>query len=137
MCGSLLLVRKAPNAARTCGLDKIGWTERTPLVKVPVPFGEVFPFPPRPLQQAVIEALGALERPAVLLVEAPMGEGKTEAAFYADLELQRRFGHRGCTWRCTHEGDWQRHVRADTRLPAQSARAAHPSTCNSCMAAAC
>ncbi|MBP9199810.1 MAG: CRISPR-associated helicase Cas3' [Gemmatimonadales bacterium] len=81
--------------AAELALDKIGWTERTPLVKVPVPFGEVFPFPPRPLQQAVIEALGALERPAVLLVEAPMGEGKTEAAFYAHLELQRRFGHRG------------------------------------------
>ncbi len=33
--------------------------------------------------------------PCILLVEAPMGEGKTEAAFYAHLELQRRFGHRG------------------------------------------
>jgi CRISPR-associated endonuclease/helicase Cas3 len=30
-----------------------------------------------------------------LLVEAPMGEGKTEAALYAHLELQRRLGHRG------------------------------------------
>ena len=36
-----------------------------------------------------------LEEPGILLVEAPMGEGKTEAAFYAHLELQRRFGHRG------------------------------------------
>ncbi len=36
-----------------------------------------------------------MREPAILLVEAPMGEGKTEAAFFAHLELQRRFGHRG------------------------------------------
>ncbi len=76
-------------------LDGIGWAPRTPLAPDPRPFGDVFQFEPRPLQQAVIDAVGGLERPAVLLIEAPMGEGKTEAAFYAHLELQRRFGHRG------------------------------------------
>ena len=52
-------------------------------------------FPPRPLQQAVANILETLEKPSILLVEAPMGEGKTEAAFFAHLELQRRFRHRG------------------------------------------
>jgi len=47
------------------------------------------------LQQTVAEALADLDQSAILLVEAPMGEGKTEAAFYAHLELQRQLGHRG------------------------------------------
>ncbi len=76
-------------------LDAIGWEPRIPLSSEPKPFGQVFEFPPRPLQQAVSDALADLKKPAILLVEAPMGEGKTEAAFYAHLELQRRFGHRG------------------------------------------
>ncbi|HNL90903.1 MAG TPA: CRISPR-associated helicase Cas3', partial [Nitrospira sp.] len=73
----------------------IGWEHRTPLTQEPKSFTEVFGFVPRPLQQTVAEALTELESPAILLLEAPMGEGKTEAAFFAHLELQRRFGHRG------------------------------------------
>lgn len=76
-------------------LDVVGWAPRSPLATEPLSFGEVFPFTPRPLQQAVIDAITGLSEPAVLLIEAPMGEGKTEAAFFAHLELQRRFGHRG------------------------------------------
>jgi CRISPR-associated endonuclease/helicase Cas3 len=62
---------------------------------MPKSFEQVFGFRPRPLQQAVTDALAVLKSPAVQLVEAPMGEGKTEAAFFAHLELQRRFDHRG------------------------------------------
>lgn len=76
-------------------LDAIGWNHRTPLAPESVSFEQAFGFSPRPLQQTVVDALGTLKSPAVLLVEAPMGEGKTEAAFFAHLELQRRFGHRG------------------------------------------
>lgn len=76
-------------------LDAIGWESRTPLAKEPKTFKQVFSFPPRPLQQAVADALADIKESTILLVEAPMGEGKTEAAFYAHLELQRRFGHRG------------------------------------------
>ncbi|MCF6290078.1 MAG: CRISPR-associated helicase Cas3', partial [Desulfobacterales bacterium] len=76
-------------------LNAIGWESRTQLSQESRPFEEVFSFSPRPLQQAVSEALAALTKPAILLVEAPMGEGKTEAAFYAHLELQRKCGHRG------------------------------------------
>lgn len=76
-------------------LDAIGWEFRTPLSKEPKTFKQVFSFTPRPLQQAVADTLSDITEPAILLVEAPMGEGKTEAAFFAHLELQRRFGHRG------------------------------------------
>lgn len=76
-------------------LDAIGWAPRTPLSPESKSFEQVFGFVPRPLQQAVSDVLTDLHEPAILLVEAPMGEGKTEAAFFAHLELQRRFGHRG------------------------------------------
>lgn len=76
-------------------LDKTGWLPRLPLAAAPQAFDAVFGFAPRPLQQAVVDALGSINQPAILLAEAPMGEGKTEAALYAHLELQRRLGHRG------------------------------------------
>ena len=85
--------KRAARAAQA--LDAIGWRPRIPLMAQPRTFQETFGFAPRPLQQAVADALSDLNGPAVLLIEAPMGEGKTEAAFYAHLELQRRFGHRG------------------------------------------
>lgn len=76
-------------------LRAIGWEPRIPLSSGAETFEQVFRLPPRPLQVAVAAAVADLDGPAVLLVEAPMGEGKTEAAFFAHLELQRRFGHRG------------------------------------------
>lgn len=76
-------------------LDAISWEPRAPLSLGLKSFEQVFGFAPRPLQRAVADALVSLKGPAILLVEAPMGEGKTEAAFFAHLEMQRRFGHRG------------------------------------------
>lgn len=76
-------------------LDALGWLPRTPLCVEHQEFADVFGFAPRPLQAALAQTLDELDGPAVLLVEAPMGEGKTEAAYYAHLELQRRFDHRG------------------------------------------
>jgi CRISPR-associated endonuclease/helicase Cas3 len=81
------------NAARA--LDTLGWERRSPLVSEHRTFQELFDMPPRPLQDAVARAVDEMPNPGVILVEAPMGEGKTEAAFYAHQELQRRFGHRG------------------------------------------
>lgn len=77
-------------------LDELGWCPRNTLLSGPKAFSEVFSrFAPRPLQEVVAQAVQDVSGPCILLVEAPMGEGKTEAAFYAHLELQRRFGHRG------------------------------------------
>jgi CRISPR-associated endonuclease/helicase Cas3 len=78
------------------GLDAIGWQARRPLSVIERSFSDVFnKLSPRPLQHAVAQAVHDVPEPCIILVEAPMGEGKTEAAFYAHLELQRRFGHRG------------------------------------------
>ena len=76
-------------------LDALGWQPRLPLLARRTAFAEAIGFAPRPLQEATANALAEASTPPILLIEAPMGEGKTEAAWYAHLELQRRFGHRG------------------------------------------
>jgi CRISPR-associated endonuclease/helicase Cas3 len=80
-------------------LELIGWVPREPLLTQETPLETAFSyldekFKARPLQQA-LEKLVRVDQPALFVVEAPMGEGKTEAAFYAHLELQRRLLHRG------------------------------------------
>jgi len=76
-------------------LDKIQWLPRTPLVQKPPRFEEAFFDKPTPVQRAVVKALENAEGPQVLVLEAPMGGGKTEAAFYAHLKLQAQNHHRG------------------------------------------
>ncbi|MFJ9597971.1 CRISPR-associated endonuclease Cas3'' [Streptomyces virginiae] len=61
-------------------------------------FEEVFPFAPNPLQADLVEGLPRLvgaHGPGLLLVTAPTGEGKTEAAFHAAGVLGRASGARG------------------------------------------
>lgn len=94
-CGDLQGWFKKRRAHAAQALDAIGWEPRIPLSLEPKSFEQVFRLAPRPLQQAVGDALAEVKEPVILLIEAPMGEGKTEAAFFAHLELQRRFGHRG------------------------------------------
>lgn len=49
----------------------------------------------RPLQRAAVETSLALTEPALLIMEAPMGSGKTEAALLAAELLAARFGSGG------------------------------------------
>lgn len=49
----------------------------------------------RPLQRMADQLLAQASGPTLMLVEAPMGEGKTELAFLAHLRLQAANGHRG------------------------------------------
>ncbi|HET6574526.1 MAG TPA: CRISPR-associated endonuclease Cas3'', partial [Fimbriiglobus sp.] len=68
-------------------LDRLGWLRRADYDPGPVPFAGLFAAvlagrPPRPLQDAVARAAAAATGPAIYVVEAPMGEGKTEAAWY-------------------------------------------------------
>lgn len=56
-------------------------------------FEEMFPFPPRPVQSAAIQAVQGVELPALAIVEASTGSGKTETALYiADQWLQASGG---------------------------------------------
>jgi CRISPR-associated endonuclease/helicase Cas3 len=77
-------------------LDSIGWHPRTPLMGgQPVGFQAVFAKTPNDLQRTVMDIAASVSGPTLLVVEAPMGSGKTEAALYAHLYLQRAARHRG------------------------------------------
>lgn len=61
-------------------------------------FNQLFDFipTPRPLQQAAIDLADKLTAPGIVIVEAPMGEGKTEAALYLADRWGVMPGPRGC-----------------------------------------
>jgi len=52
-------------------------------------------FSPRPLQSTIARAISDCGEPILIIVEAPMGEGKTEAALYAAAHLCEHVGHEG------------------------------------------
>lgn len=84
-------------------LQAIGWRQFAPLLHDPQPIeqqlgrilGSIGTVSPRPLQSQGMALLQEVSGPALLLVEAPMGEGKTELAFLAHLRLQQANQHRG------------------------------------------
>lgn len=92
-------------ALSAAALRSIGWTGFHPLLKnqfasTDALIERIVQRPTqvrtaRPLQQAADGLLSSAAGPALLLVEAPMGEGKTELAFLAHLRLQAANGHRG------------------------------------------
>jgi len=60
-------------------------------------FEALFPdIVPNPLQRAVIAISTDLCEPTLIIVEAPMGEGKTEAAMYLAQHFAARLGQHGC-----------------------------------------
>ncbi len=71
-------------ALATKAVDNLHWPSDLNAHDRPT-FSGLFPLLPqmRPLQTAVVEAVDAMTRPGLLIVEAPTGEGKTEAAWYA------------------------------------------------------
>jgi len=94
------------DARRRAGgaLDSIGWRDTQVLlsglssVGTDLLLGKVLGrdrIVPRPLQEVGDRLLRTARGPSLLLVEAPMGEGKTELAFLAHLRLQAANAHRG------------------------------------------
>lgn len=82
------LADKAKNA-----LARQGW--RQPAKGQRLAFKDLFPFDPRPLQDAAIQLTDTLTPPCLVLIEASMGEGKTEAALYLADHLQHQTGTGG------------------------------------------
>lgn len=77
--------------------DKLGLRGGWGRLSEPAPeaFAERFGHEPRPSQTLVMEAARQMAAPALLVVEAPMGEGKTKAALMAAEILAARFGADG------------------------------------------
>jgi CRISPR-associated endonuclease/helicase Cas3 len=77
-------------------LETLGWLDR-PAATSPASFSTLFPAieTPNALQQRAADLAARLDRPGLILIEAPMGEGKTEAALHlADSAIARQ-GLRG------------------------------------------
>jgi CRISPR-associated endonuclease/helicase Cas3 len=92
------LPRYAAEAAARAGtaLDRLGWLGWVP-PDTPASFAHLFPGKtPRPVQAAVVDLAGRLRGPALVVIEAPMGEGKTEAALYLADHWAATYGRRGC-----------------------------------------
>lgn len=86
--------QKLPDRAKNA-LAKQGWI--SPATGNPLDFTELFAFikTPRPLQNAAIQLTDTLTPPCLVMVEASMGEGKTEAALYLADHLQHQTGAGG------------------------------------------
>lgn len=66
----------------TQALDEAGFVP--PRIRPDLSFTELFGFAPRGIQQSLVESITG---PGVYILEAPMGQGKTEAALYAAYRL--------------------------------------------------
>ena len=66
--------------------------EAQPGIADPQEFAVRFGFAPNAVQRAVLEAVDTAEEPGILILEAQMGVGKTEAALAAAEIMANRFG---------------------------------------------
>lgn len=115
-------------AAAWAELDLPGGWRARPIGDPAAAFAQRFGRPEgtaRPSQLAAVEAAVAQDVPGLVIVEAPMGEGKTEAALLAAEVLAARSGADGCfiglPTRATSDAMFSRVLRWMRSLPALSA----------------
>jgi CRISPR-associated endonuclease/helicase Cas3 len=89
-------VRYAERAAAQArrALEELGWIGWQPPTEG-VPFRDLFRLEPRPMQEAVVNLAERLSQPALVIIEAPTGIGKTEAALYLADHWARTCQQRG------------------------------------------
>lgn len=75
-------------------LHQLGWLYQPRVESIP-PFQEMFDKVPNRLQRQVIDLAPRLRGPSLVLLEYPMGGGKTEAALYLADYLAAAAGHQG------------------------------------------
>lgn len=76
--------------------------EAQPGIADPQEFAVRFGFAPNAVQRAVLEAVDTAAEPGILILEAQMGVGKTEAALAAAEIMANRFGLGGVFSGCPH-----------------------------------
>ncbi|MFE1892377.1 CRISPR-associated endonuclease Cas3'' [Streptomyces microflavus] len=106
-------VRAARGVVRAARLGRAGFSAEE--------FGLMFPFAPNSLQRDLVEHLPAMvakDGPGIVLVTAPTGDGKTEAALFAASVLGRAADARGLYFALPTMGT------ADAMLPRVEAYAA-------------
>lgn len=98
---------RRPDPEHTAARAAAGWRQLdlpprwspVPIGDAPAAFGARFgrdPASMRPVQLAAVDAAQAQPEPGLVIIEAPMGEGKTEAALLAAEHLAARSGADGC-----------------------------------------
>lgn len=85
-----------PRARRSAreALQKLGWLATIPYVG-DASYGSIGVTHPNAMQSAVAEIAAKVDGPGLVIVEAPMGEGKTEAALFLAEHWARQQGLRG------------------------------------------
>ena len=91
------LAKARSNAGKA--LAELGWLD-WPAQDQSRTFDKLFPklseYPPRDLQTTAIDLAAQLSTPGIVVIEAPMGEGKTEAAMYLADHCNVWLNQRGC-----------------------------------------
>jgi CRISPR-associated endonuclease/helicase Cas3 len=75
-------------------LKQLGWTGWRGNTS-PTTFPQLFGFPPRPLQEKAVALAASTTGPGLVVIEAPMGEGKTEAALFLSDYWNSTLGQSG------------------------------------------